>query len=173
MKKLLTVVTRTCDRPLLLGKNKESVEMQTDPAYTHLILEDKEARGLEFANGLLSKHKRKVKGEYVYILDDDNCLTITDLVAGLRIIVEEHKPDVIMVKSFLSRHGVMPRFWGQRPRLCQVDTTNFIVKRSLWKAHIKAFHQPIYGDFHFIDAIFDQPGLKVVWWDRVVAKDMR
>lgn len=173
MSELVTFVTRTCNRPAFLEKNQESLRAQTDGDWHQVLLVGDVGRGLHYANGMLAQHKAKVKGQYVYILDDDNRLIIDDFVSGLREIIEKSDPHVIMVKSQLSRHGIMPRGWGKNPRLCQVDTTNFVVKKKLWKAHIKAFHQPRYGDFYFIQEIFNQPRIKVMWWDKVVAKDMR
>jgi len=147
--------------------------MQTDRDCAILVLVDVLGLGLFYANGMLAQHKEEVQGKYVYILDDDNRLIAPDFVEGIRVIVEESAPDIIMVKANVGPFGVLPKPWGDSPRLGYVDSLNFIVERELWKKHISAFHKPSFGDFCFISELFRQPGIEVFWWDRVVAEAMQ
>jgi len=147
--------------------------MQTDKDYKQIFLRDHEGRGLEYANGMFAQNKDKIEGQYVYILDDDNRLIISDFVAGIRVIVAAGNPDVIMVKANIRIHGILPHYWEEPPRSAHIDSLNFVVERELWKKHIEAFHRPDHGDFYFIDAVFKEPDITVAWWDKIVAEGMR
>lgn len=170
---LITFVIRTHRRPGLLERNADSLAIQTDKDWEGVVLVDKVGRGIYYANGMLAKHKERVYGKYVYILDDDNRLIIPDFVQGIRAIVEQSAPDIIMVKANLAFLGTFPLLWEHTPRIGKVDTLNFIVERELWKKHISVFHKPSFGDFCFIKELFRQPGIEVFWWDRVVAEAMQ
>jgi len=157
----------------MLQRGKDSLIDQTDSDWEQIILVDDGARGIEYANGMLVANKEQVKGQYVYILDDDHRLIVPDFVAGIRAIVEASTPDVVMVKARKRVHGLLPRKWGSHPQNGSVDTANFVVRNEIWQEHIGAFHRPSSGDFYFINEIFSDPKLKVEWWDYIVSEDMR
>jgi len=173
MAEFLTFVTRTCKRPHMLLKNMESVRTQTDDDWKQIILVDDKKRGKFYANKMLAAHKGRVKGQYVYILDDDHHLIIPDFVTGIRNIVKKKNPDIIMVKCKIRYHGILPRRWKQKPRSAYIDTGCFVIRGTLWRKHIGAFGVPVCGDYHFINRLWKVKGIKIEWWDKIVAEDLR
>lgn len=171
---LITFIIRTHNRPKLLEKNRDSVLMQTDEDWDRLVLIDERGRGLHHANGMLARYKEEVRAKYIYILDDDNRLIVPDFVEGVRAIIEESAPDIIMVKARIDFLGILPDPWRGPFRLPgDVDGLNFIVERKLWQTHIHEYHRFALGDFYFIKKLFTLQGLEIFWWDRVVAEAMQ
>lgn len=174
MGRIITFLTRTtCDRPIMLGMNIDSLLMQTDDGWDQVILEDKERRGKFYASKMPADNKEKVSGQYIYILDDDHRLIIPDFVAGIRAIVEDTQPDIIMVKCKIRAHGILPNRWGRAPKNQYVDTGCFLVEQQLWKRHIHLYALPASGDHRFICHLWRVRNVKIEWWDKLVAEDMR
>jgi len=171
-KPFLTVVTRTHDRPEQLIHAHETLRVQTDQDFEHLILVDKVGVGIELANQSFDRCKHYVNGTYVYILDDDDEIVDHRFIQDLKELVQEIQYDVVMVR--MSRLGeIYPpnSFWKQPPTLARIGTPNFIVRAPVWKKHIKKFRNPRGGgggDFFFITSLFENEDLTFYWWDRIV-----
>lgn len=169
----LTVVTRVYKRPTLLLANITSLARQTDPDYDQVFLVDEVGRGVQWANGQFYRHRERVKGDYVFMLDDDDRLTVDDFIARLKR-EAKGRPDAMVVRYVVGGHGVLPedRHWLRPPACGHIGTANLVVRRDLWQRHIKAFDQPIAGDYHFFTALW--PYLADVRWiDYVVGETMR
>lgn len=164
----MSFVTRCNNRPEMLAINKQSVQMQTDTDWEHVLIEDAAGRGLLAANCSLQKHRARITGEYVYILDDDNYLVDPDFVAIVNQLDKNQKSSIIIVKC--NWLVVLPRveYWQRPPTQGQIDTLNVVVRNDIWQRHIGAFCQPRYGDFHFIQELF-RHGYDTFWLDRIVA----
>ena len=67
---LLTILTRTFQRPTLLKRNQDSLAMQTCQDYQQELLED--TKGLGAGGSGILLQKKIVKGDYVWVLDDDD-----------------------------------------------------------------------------------------------------
>lgn len=174
---LMTFVTRTCGRPHMLLKNIDSLLMQTDKDWEQVILIDDDKRGMRFAQQMLIHNKSRVRGEYVYVFDDDHRLITPAFVSGIRTIVAASKPDVIIVKCKIRGHDILPHPWmgnGGYLKGAHVDTGCFVVEGKAWGNYVYAFNYPDTGDWHFYDKLWrSEDNLKIVWWDKVVAEDMR
>lgn len=176
-KHFLTIVTRTCDRPVLLTENILSVIQQEDRDLEQIFIVDHERLGRCAADQSFVHHLDRIEGELVYILDDDCKLIEPGFVTELKeFYYGQGMPDVIMVRSSrpqLAPH-MLPRveLWGKLKKL-RVATTNclcYVVRRDLWKKYIFTFgeHRSC-PDWYFLEALRDA-GLSFAWLDLVVAK---
>lgn len=166
----MTIVTRTCRRPEAFARNCESVEAQTDQDIQHLVLVDRIGRGIHLANKRFHTHRNFVRGEWVYILDDDNYLVDPTFVAEIRRISSELDPELIMVKGQWPHELVLPEVWksSRVPPLCGVDAGNFVVRVDPWKTHIHLFGlDERGGDHRVLKSLFDSR-LRIHWFDRIV-----
>ena len=104
----LSVVTRHHlrgnDRVRMMDVNRDSIKRFDDPDCEHVILVDDAARGIEYANGMLYAQRGHINGEWIWILDDDEAAVAPGLIGALKAIVEEQKPDVVMVKHDRTFH---------------------------------------------------------------------
>jgi len=173
----LTFVTRTCGRPIMLRKNIDSLLMQTDNDWRQIILVDDDKRGMQFAEEMLISNKSRVKGDYVYVFDDDHRLITPGFVSGIRTIVAATNPDIIMVKCRIRGHGILPRPWmgnGGYLKGAHVDIGCFVVRGEVWGNYIYMIAHPYGGDWYFYDKLWrSDDNLEIVWWDKLVAEDMR
>ena len=155
----LSVVTRSCGRAKQFARAKKSLMTQIDPDYEHIVIVDTVGRGLHVANKSLNLNKHRVKGQYVFILDDDNYVSDRNFIKHLKNVVSQHKVDIILFKAHrkpFSETLPSKRVWGTRPILGEIDSCCFVVKRAVWQKHIHEFGQPKHGDYHFIKTLFDK-----------------
>lgn len=161
----LSVVTRSCGRAKMFARAKKSLATQTDPDYEHIVIVDKVGKGLHAANKSLAKNKHRVRGQYVFILDDDNYVSDIRSIRHLKDVVSQHKVDIILFKAHrkpFSETLPSKRVWGTRPILGEIDSCCFVVRRAIWQKHIHEFGRPKHGDYHFIKALFDR-GYSKYW----------
>lgn len=148
----LSVVTRSCSRTELLTRNRKSLVTQIDPDYEHVIILDKKDKSF-------NENKHRVKGQYVFILDDDNYVSDVHFIRHLKNVVSQHKVDIILFKAHrkpFSQTLPSKRVWGKQPILGGIDSCCFVVKRAIWQRHIHEFGQPKHGGYLFIKALFDK-----------------
>lgn len=170
----LSIVTRRYKRPKMLRTNIISVACQTSRDWEHIFITDGEGRGILWANQSLYHNRHRVRGRYVLILDDDNCLAYSGLVEDLKVLVNslEPGPDIIMVKEDQILR-TLPDNWEKYPTFGHIDTGCFIIRNELWQRHIEVFGQPNGGDYTFISTLFamvDSNGWLVSWFDKVAVR---
>lgn len=178
----LTVVTRTCRRPQQLERNIESLLLQDDPDWEQLLLVDRTGRHdidpILWANEQFGHHADLVRGQYVYMLDDDCYLVDRRFVSKLkRKAVTD--PDLILVKTNTrqidGKRHIYParRIWnlkwecGRRPKKWSGSGSCVVVKRHLWQQHIPQYHHTPGGDWYFVTSLLDS-GVSVVRLNVVV-----
>lgn len=163
----LEVITRHLySRPTLLARNRASLEEQTDPDYEQTILTDSQGHGLESANHRIALHMRRVRGEYIWILDDDDICIAPTLIADLKRIVAEEDPHVIMLRMDHGPRGVLPPtyLWGQTPEKGKIGSSAFVVRANVFRAFCDYWRAPSAADYAFIHAVFTQTAdLRVAW----------
>ena len=93
----LSVITRSCGRAKQFARAKKSLMTQVDPDFEHIIIVDKVGKGLHEANKSLATNKHRVKGQYIFILDDDNYVSDRNFIKHLKNVVSQHKVDIIPV----------------------------------------------------------------------------
>lgn len=169
MMPFLTIVTRTCNRPKALKRNRASVARQSDKDYEHIFLVDQTRHGKLWANQQFYLHRHRVTGDYVFLLDDDDYLVYIDFIKSIRQIVRTHTPHVIMVKMQTHAHIFpKPDVWKKHIIMGSIGTSCFCVSNPVYQRHIKAFGRTSCGDYHFIKEVFNH-NYKIYWFDKVVA----
>ena len=166
----MSFVTRCCKRPGPLKRCVASVKKQTSQDYEHVFLVDNIGRGYAYANSLFYLHREKVKGEFVFLLDDDDYVTEPNFISHIKAIVIGESPDVIMVKMQTEAH-IFPlkNVWKKVPISGSIGTSCFVVSNKVYQRHIKAFWQNCGGDYHFIKEVFKH-NYKVFWFDKIITR---
>lgn len=157
MAPFLEVLTRTFGkRPKMFAAHCASLQAQTDQDFIHTVLMDKEGRGIGYATEQMAAYAPKLVGELVWILDDDDLLTLPTFVAGLKEIAILYAPDVIMVRMDHGAGRILPSArWGKSPQVGEIGVSAFVVKRAVWQAHADAWLPGCYtSDFQFINSIW-------------------
>ena len=165
-------VTRCYKRPAQLLRCLESIQQQTDPDYENVIIVDPVGVGVAAANGFFFQHRRRVHGQYIYLIDDDDVVVEPTLVATVKEIAAEHDwPDMIMFRV-QHANGILPdaRVWGKKPIGGAIGGSAYVVRADVWQRHIIRFgERGIYaGDFDFIQTLFER-GYRAFWCDAIIA----
>lgn len=155
----LTILTRCCKRPAMLAKNIASVKEQTNDDIEQVFLIDRFTRGRLWANQNMDGCKKYIRGEYVYILDDDCRLIHPEFVARLKQAIRSNPADIAMVRCSRPqlRPKILPRRegWGKPKKIRgkQLNCLCYVVKRELWETAIRYFGTGVSGAGRFFDAL--------------------
>jgi hypothetical protein len=167
----LTIYTPTYERPSLLAKNIASVDEQTlANRIQHLIIRDEIGIGVAGMFAAIPDHASEIKGEYVYILQDDDKLASKNAVERLRLhtVLEENPPVVICRNR--KRGNIYPTFWGRRPKHDHIDLGSFVIRRDIFLLYADKFPAVYDADFFFIDSLWSA-GLKFAWADFLLSDE--
>lgn len=162
----LTIVTRCCRRPRLLRLTVASVLSQTCRDLEQLFLVDLEgvhrSGNVLWANRQFKRFSGKVRGRYVFVLDDDGVLYSPRFVEEAKRVAEAHEPDVILCRSRqpkqLAVHGVLPPpfVWdvnwekGERPKRWFGHCYNSVLRSDRWSDACEAYWRSKHGgDWRF------------------------
>ncbi len=167
---LLEVLTRCNRRPQMLMANIRSLTAQSDPDWEQTFIVDTAERGIGASYEALAT--QPVRGEYIWILDDDDLCIHPDLVRDLRKLATG-RPGVVMVKmDHGTGLGVLPdaAHWGKAPVQGHIGCSAFIVRRDVWERHLGAFTPGHYAsDFAFIHSVWEEEPV-IVWHDVVASR---
>jgi len=169
---LLTIITPTFKRPIGLDFCRATVAAQVESReIQHLIVRDDIGKGVAGMYRDLPLVNEQIKGEWVFVLSDDDCLIYPALIPSLRAIVLEHQPDVIMVPQYYNGRLLPdPRCWHAPPECGFVTLSNWIVKREL---HTRFPYGARYeGDFDFISAVWKTEP-RIAWWGQPISATQR
>lgn len=170
---LLEVLTRCYRRPQMLMENIRGLLAQSDPDWEQTFLVDMVGRGVGASHLML--RDADVRGQYVWVLDDDDVCIYPELVADLRRLARP-KPGVVMVRmDHGAELGVLPdaAVWGQAPQEGRLGMSSFIVRRDVWQRHAGAWESMRYAsDYDFIADVWSE-GPAVVWHDVVASRTQR
>lgn len=169
----LSIVTRHyCKRIGIFEINKQSLASQEDKDFEHVILEDKVGIGSHKANLMFNQNKTLIKGDYVFMLDDDDCLITKDFVSDMKkIAIESNNPEVIFIKMDL-KERVIPEnnSWNTGEiHMNYIGTSCFVMRRDIWYDNINKFSDKQTGDFEFINYVFSKKP-SMVWKDKIYSK---
>jgi len=171
----LSIVTRNYYKRTEMFKNcGASVSMQKDQDFDHIIIKDMVGVGSTKANCLFYSNKDRVRGEYVFMLDDDDLFTSDEFVGDMKKIVEECSPGLIFVRMLINEELYPTSVVWKKEKLHQnhVGTSNVVVRNDLWQKHIERFSDSQIGDFLFINSVFmEKP--KIYWQDKLYSKTTR
>lgn len=166
---LLTIITRTCDRPHLLARNQAMLECQQEKDFEVKLIKDDKGRGLYWANRQIAKARGTLKGRYVWILDDDDFCLSDSFVWSFK--VNQNiwdRPDVVVAKGWiLEKQMPTPRTWYKFPVRGEIAAPNVIVKRELFDKYCHLWNRERAGDFAYISGIFSgKPSVR--WWEKFI-----
>ncbi len=150
----LTVITRHIPRRNeMMSLNIASLANQSDPDYQHLIIVDEQERGVAWANGMMAKRDwSDVEGDYVMILDDDDCLHEE----AIELLKEaaENTPDLIIVRMDHGDRGVLPPA-GEFPVRGLIGCSAVIPRRDVFLMAVKSYTANYDGDYDYARACWD------------------
>lgn len=169
----LEVITRHLKgRDSFLENNRASLQRQTDKDFVQTILIDTQREGIGPAQAKLADHADKMRGKYIWILDDDDMCIYDDLIADLKAIVETHGPDVIFLRMDHGERCVLPSDfeWGRRPICGRIGCSAYVVKADVWQENAEAWRSAHYAsDYDFIAQVWDS-GANVYWHDVIASR---
>jgi hypothetical protein len=168
----LQVLTRCYRRPRMLWRNIRSLEAQSDNDWVQTLLVDGEGRGVGQAQASLANYAPYLRGDYIWILDDDDECIDDHLVESLKSVAAAWPPDLIMVRMDHGNHRILPDdvHWHLRPVLSYVGASAYIVRRDVWQRHAPAFGSARYtSDFDFINAVFENDP-DVYWHNQIASR---
>ena len=169
----MSFITRCYKRPKKLEQCIASINNQTDKDFEHIFIEDDVGMGLEWANKQLYEHRKRVKGEYVYICDDDDQVSDRNFVATIKKIVKESAPDVIITKMLREgKEFPTSNVWNKDPIKKEIGTGCICVTNEVFQKHIETFGKPRFGDYYYIKDIFEGE-YKTYWLDKIVMVGMK
>ena len=168
----LEVMTRTFvgRRPDFLLRCHLSLRQLEDDNWSHRILVDMQRIGVAHANRWLAAHE--ARGEWVWVLDDDDVCCHPALIGDLRWMVDTLGPDVVIVRNrWREPERVLPsdEVWGKRPKMGEIGCSCVISRRDIWNQYRGNWGEAYAGDFDYINGLFDA-GLNVAWLDVVAAE---
>lgn len=167
----LEIVTRTFGRrPQMLARNQASLARLESDDWQQTLVVDDLGRGVAWACANLATVE--ARGEYLWVLDDDDVCCRQTLVDDLKGIVAQHDaPQVIMARAQHTLFGLLPSnaTWGHAPVCGDVGTSCFVVRRDVWEAHRSAWQAQYEADYLYIRHLWDTPGIAFHWWDALVA----
>lgn len=169
VKPMLTIYTPTYKRPTYLKRCLRSVENQTCQDYQHLVVRDEIGIGIAGMFAEIINHLSEMKGNYIYLLQDDDVLASPDVLEELKKFLQErNRPEVIMVRN-VKRGRLLPTYWEQAPQLGHVDLGSYIIRRDIFVKNIYRFGPRYEGDFDFIMALWNH-GYQFAWLDVLFAR---
>ena len=154
---LLTILTRTYQRPSSLQRNQASLASQTCQDFEQEILEDKV--GVGCGEAFRQFWTISPKGDYVWALDDDDYVASSEFIQAVKDRAKT-KPDVIIVSARVIDRILPDRFPLE---LACCGGLNIIVSRAVWMKHRKDWGLRYEGDWDFINAVMlDDPKIEYI-----------
>lgn len=171
----LEVITRHLKgRDSFLEANRESLRRQTDGDFVQTVLVDNQREGIGPAQAKLADHAEHLRGEYIWILDDDDLCIYDALIADLKHLTERFQAEVVFLRMDHGGRGILPDDfnWGKPPVCGRIGCSAYVVKAEVWKEHAEAWRSAHYAsDYDFIARVWDSNPR--VYWHDVVASQVQ
>lgn len=188
---LLQVLTRCFRRPRMLTANMRSV-VALGAGVEQTLLIDTGLRG-GAGRGVGASYEAlaalPVRGQYIWILDDDDVCIFPDLLRELRKAAARRADVVVVRMDHGDGLGVLPddAHWKTAPELGKIGCSACIVRREVWLEARSAFVPGSYtSDFEFARFLLDakaqrrnegqlqeKQGYLVEWLDEVASRVQR
>lgn len=160
----MTFYTPTYLRPTYLAICRQSVQAQACRDFQHMVIVDDAGIGVDGMFRDIPRHADQVRGEYVFILADDDRLLSPDGLEQVRAFARaQDNPAVLIVRNY-KWGDVYPTIWQQEPVLGAIDTGNFIVRSDVFRENADRFGQRYEGDYDFIHHLWER-GYPFAWFD--------
>lgn len=154
MTPFLTILTPTYHRPQQLRRCMDSVARQTLVAeIDHIILPDYVGVGVGGMYQLMPERVGAVRGEYVFILCDDDVLTDDRSVETLRREVRRAQNPPLCLVQTVKGGSQWPQGPWWPPREGQIDLNCAVVRADFWKAHAIGYGSTYEGDCRFLERL--------------------
>jgi len=153
-----------------------SVSMQKDQDFDHVIINDNVGIGSLQANQLFVKNKYKVKGDYVFILDDDDVFISDEFIGDMKEIVDKFNPSIIFVRMLINDELYPTEMNWLKNKLYKnhIGVSNIVIRNDIWQEYIHTFSTIQTGDFEFINNVFTSlPISDIFWSDKLYTKTTR
>jgi hypothetical protein len=156
-----------------IEKNRGSINSQIDKNFEQIFIQDSVGHGMLEANKSFALASEHIKGKYVHLLDDDDYYINNEFTKRMQDIASDH--DIVFFKMYIHTgdgDNIYPKpdCWGDMPKIARIGGSCFIVKVELYRKYIHHFGVRRCGDFQFLKAIWNDPGLKVLWHDELVCE---
>jgi hypothetical protein len=164
-KPIVTILTRKHGnkRPNLFKKHRKSL-LKLKGRFQQIFIEDKKGLGMLAANSSFQLAVPLIKGEWVYLLDDDD--GIVDVVIISKI--ENLDCDVVICRAKIGGLIYPPNeVWEMQPQRAKIGGSNIFVKKDIFAQNIIYFSHKQMGDFEFINVLWNK-GYKFKFIDTVV-----
>lgn len=172
MTPFFSIITRTMrGREALLERCQASVNAQTfqgEGTIEHLILRDEIGVGVAAAQQMM--WTASPRGEYVFVLDDDDYLSAPDVLSKLydqfvglflggglvtyNAAFPTSRPLFAVVKVAHGLLGTMPLDWGMFPDVGRITVSNVVVENVQWFIHRNKFTPDYNGDYSWVASLF-------------------
>jgi len=161
----ITILTRKHGnkRPNLFKKHRESL-LKLKGKFQQIFIEDKQGLGMLAANSSFQLAVPLIKGEWVYLLDDDDGIVDIDIIEKIK----DLDCDVVVCKAKIGGLIYPPNeVWGLQPQRAKIGGSNIFVKKDIFAKNILHFSYIRMGDFEFINHLWNK-GCKFEFIDTVV-----
>jgi len=171
---LITIMTRTFNRPNQLKRNFETVSRQVEQNFEQIILRDTVGGGMKTAEAALSAFKNEHRGSYIFHLDDDDFLSSYTFTHQMQNLIVHHKnPAIIIFKLFYTpynKNRYYPTVWKQFPKIGEICTNNVLVRKDIYDKAIDVICSDYGGDYDYIhNAMVLARDETIVWTDECFA----
>lgn len=166
----LTIYTPTHRRPSLLRTCVLSVEMQVCHDYEQVIIHDEIGVGIAGMFAAIPGNLNLIKGDYVYILQDDDVLADNGVIGDVRMFAIKNNMPPVVIGRNIKRGNKYPTYWRERPQEGHIDLGSYVIRRDVFAANARQFGQRYAGDADFIDALW-AAGYPFAWLDRLLSRE--
>jgi hypothetical protein len=117
----------------------------------------------------IRRHAKAIRGDYVFILADDDRLIKAEGLGQVKAFAEANNhPPVIIVRNY--KWGkTFPLIWEQAPEFTKIDTGNFIIRSDVFLENADRFGECYEGDWVFIEHLWNA-GYPFAWFDYVFSE---
>lgn len=167
---VVTILTRMHGnrRPQGFALNQASIK-KLKGSFEQIFIKDKAGLGMFAANSSFQLAVPHIRGQWVYLLDDDDYMVDPDIIQKIK----KSKADVVVVRALIKSTVYPPNaLWEKRPKRAGIGGGCVFVRREHFIKYISHFTHERMGDFEFIDCLFSA-NLKVEWMDRLVVKTFK
>jgi hypothetical protein len=158
---------------MLLALCRGSVMGQGCKDCEQVILEDTEGLGAGGSHKLF--YDAPVKGDYVYVLDDDDMLADINVVESIKGFIESQGRPPFIVVRVRHPYTILPEmeYWGcpRVPPYGHIGSGGVVTRRDVWLSHRDKWTLDYHGDHNFIESLFrDYPAM---WYNIIAVKVSR
>ena len=133
-----SIITRCYARPIMLQYAIWSLRQQTCQDYEHIFLVDTEGVGVQKANQACYEHRDVLRGQYVYLYDDDTFFLNPRLLQELQeLALANNLPEILLFKNFVGCNVACDP-WNES-KLGLLSGNAYCLRLDIYQKHIKTY----------------------------------